>query len=73
MKKTYALDERDCANCGLKMEDAIRKIEGVKSVNISFMMQKITLEADDADFERVLKEAVKVCKKVEPDCRIVVK
>lgn len=73
MKKTYVLDELDCANCGLKMEDAIRKIEGVKSVNISFMMQKITLEADDADFERVLKEAVKVCKKVEPDCRIVVK
>ena len=73
MKKTYALDELDCANCGLKMEDAIRKIEGVKSVNISFMMPKITLEADDADFERVLKEAVKVCKKVEPDCRIVVK
>ena len=73
MKKTYALEELDCANCGLKMEDAIRKIEGVKSVNISFMMQKITLEADDADFDRVLKEAVKACKKVEPDCRIVVK
>ena len=73
MKKTYALDELDCANCGLKMEEAVRKIEGVKSVNISFMAQKITLEADDADFDRVLKEAVKACKKVEPDCRIVVK
>lgn len=73
MKKTYALDELDCANCGLKMEDAVRKIDGVKSVNISFMTQKITLEADDADFDRVLKEAVRACKKVEPDCRIVVK
>ena len=73
MKKTYALDELDCANCGLKMEEAVRKIEGVKSVNISFLTQKITLEADDADFDRVLKEAVKACKKVEPDCRIVVK
>ena len=73
MKKTYALDELDCANCGLKMEEAVRNIEGVKSVNISFMTQKITLEADDADFDRVLKEAVKACKKVEPDCRIVVK
>ena len=70
MKKTYALDELDCANCGLKMEEAVRKIEGVKSVNISFMTQKITLEADDADFDRVLKEAVKACKKVEPDCEI---
>ena len=73
MKKTYALDELDCANCGLKREEAVRKIEGVKNVNISFMTQKITLEADDADFDRVLKEAVKACKKVEPDCRIVVK
>ena len=73
MKKTYAQDELDCANCGLKMEEAVRKIEGVKNVNISFMTQKITLEADDADFDRVLKEAVKACKKVEPDCRIVVK
>lgn len=73
MKKTYALDELDCANCGLKMEEAVRKIEGVKNVNISFMTQKITLEADDADFDRVLKEAVKACKKVEPDCRIVEK
>ena len=73
MKKTYALDELDCSNCGLKMEEAVRKIKGVKSVNISFMTQKITLEADDADFDRVLKEAVKACKKVEPDCRIVVK
>lgn len=73
MKKTYALDELDCANCGLKMEEAVRKIEGVKNVNISFMTQKITLEADDADFDLVLKEAVKACKKVEPDCRIVVK
>ncbi len=36
MKKTYALDELDCANCGLKMEEAVRKIEGVKSVNICF-------------------------------------
>lgn len=72
MKKTYALDELDCANCGLKMEDAIRKISGVTSVTISFMTQKITLEAEEQEFDRVLKEAVKVCKKVEPDCRIVV-
>ena len=73
MKKTFNLIDLDCAHCAAKMEDAIRKIDGVKSVSISFMLQKITLEADDADFDRVLKEAVKICKKVEPDCRIVVK
>ena len=43
MRKVFKLDELDCANCGLKMEEAIRKIDGVKSVNISFMTQKLTL------------------------------
>ena len=71
-RKVFKLDELDCANCGLKMEEAIRKIDGVKSVNISFMTQKLTLEADDARFNDIVAEVVKVCRKVEPDCRVIV-
>lgn len=72
MRKVYKLDELDCANCGMKMEEAIRKIDGVKSVSVSFMTQKLTLDADDARFDDILKECVKVCRRVEPDCRIVI-
>ncbi len=72
MRKVFKLDELDCANCGLKMENAIRKIDGVKSVNISFMTQKLILEADDARFNDIVAEVVKVCRKVEPDCRVIV-
>lgn len=72
MRKVYKLDELDCANCGMKMEEAIRKIDGVKSVSVSFMTQKLTLDADDARFDDILKQCVKVCHKVEPDCRIVI-
>ena len=72
MRKVFKLDELDCANCGLMMEEAIRKIDGVKSVNISFMTQKLTLEADDARFNDIVAEVVKVCRKVEPDCRVIV-
>ena len=56
----------------MKMEEAIRKIDGVKSVSVSFMTQKLTLDADDARFDDILKECVKVCRRVEPDCRIVI-
>lgn len=73
MKKVFALEELDCANCAAKMENAIRKIEGVRYVSISFMAQRMTLEADDAVFEEVLKQAQKACAKVEPDCRIIIK
>ena len=72
MKKTYKI-EVDCANCAQKMEDAANTVAGVAQATVSFMTQKLTLEADDARFDQIVKEAVKACKKVEPDCEIVVK
>ena len=71
MKKTFALEELDCAHCAAKMEDAIGKIDGVVSASISFMTQKLTIEAADEDFDKILKAAQKAIKKIEPDCRIV--
>lgn len=73
MKKTFKMVDLDCANCAAKMEEAIKKIDGVTNASVNFMTQKMTIEADDAKFDAVVKEAVKVCKKVEPDCEIVVK
>ncbi|HPE95584.1 MAG TPA: cation transporter [Bacillota bacterium] len=72
MKKTYKLEDLDCANCALKIEDAIRKIDGVKDVSVNFIMQHLTLEADDEGFEEVLKRAIKAAKKAERSCRIIV-
>ena len=71
MKKKFKLEELDCANCAAKMEAAIRKIDGVKEANISFMAQKLTLEADDARFDEILDAVQKAISRVEPDCRIV--
>ena len=71
MKKVFKLEDLDCANCAAKMERSIAKIDGVVSINVSFIAQKLTIEADDARFDSIMKEAVKVCKKVEPDCRII--
>lgn len=71
MKKTFKMEELDCAHCAAKMEDAIRKIKGVQNVTINFMAQKLILEAEDDLFDDVLRQAQKACKKVEPDCSIV--
>ena len=71
MKKTFKLIDLDCANCAAKMENNIKKIDGVADATISFMAQKMTVEADDDRFESIMDEVVKVCRKVEPDCEIV--
>ena len=66
MKKKFKLQDLDCANCAAKMEEAIKKIEGVSDATVSFM----TIEADDSRFDEIMKEVVSVCRKVEPDCVI---
>lgn len=71
MKKKFKLEDLDCANCAAKMEDAVRKIDGVEDVTISFMTQKMTLTAKDQHFDEILEKSAKVMSKVEPDCRII--
>ena len=71
MKKTFKLIDLDCTNCAAKMETSIKKIDGVADASVSFMAQKMTVEADDARFDSIMKQIVKACKKVEPDCEIV--
>ena len=70
MRKTYKLIDLDCAHCAAKMEAAIQKIDGVSEASVSFLTQKLTVEADDSRFDDILKQIVKACKKVEPDCVI---
>ena len=73
MKKTFKLEDLDCANCAAKMEAAIKKLDGVKDATVSFMTQKMTIEAEDECFDEVVKAAVKCIAKVEPDCRVILK
>ena len=73
MKKMYMLEDLDCANCAAKMEEAIKKIEGVTYARVSYLAQKLTLEADDAVYDAALAEVVRTCKRIEPDCTILLK
>lgn len=72
MKKVFKMKDLDCANCAAKMENAVKNVKGVASANISFMTQKLTIDAEDDRFQEVMDEVIRVCKKVEPDCTILV-
>lgn len=70
MKKTYKI-EVDCANCANLMEEATKKIAGIADATVNFMTQKMIVEfEDDQDAKAVMKDVLKACKKVEPDCEI---
>jgi len=71
MKKTYKMEDLDCPNCAAKMENAIKKIEGVTSCTVNFIAQKMTIEAEDALFDEIIKKAIKEVKKVDSDCEVI--
>ena len=73
MKKSFAMQDLDCANCAAKMEAAIKKIDGVNDCSVNFFAQKMILDADDARFEDIIAKAAAAIRKVDPDCRLIVK
>ena len=70
MRKSFKLQDLDCANCARKMQDAAAKIDGVNSISITFMTQKMVLDADTERYDEILDKVQAVCSKVEPDCVI---
>ena len=71
MRKVFKMIDLDCANCAAKMEAAIKKLDGVNDASVNFLMQKMTVDAEDERFDTIMDEAQKICRKFEPDCQIV--
>lgn len=71
IKKSYKMENLDCANCAAKMENQINKLEGVEKAVISFMTQRFTLECEEEKLEEILENAQKICESVDRDCKIV--
>lgn len=72
MKKSYRIENLDCANCAAKMERAINEIQGVNDANISFLTQKLTLDIEEASkIDSIIRQASNICKKIESSCNIV--
>ena len=61
MKKSFKLENLDCAACAAKMEEAIKKVPGIVDANVNFLMQKVKIEFESENYDTILKEVKKVC------------
>ena len=71
MKKKFEMENLDCANCAMKMEELIKKIEGVEDASVSFMLQRLTLTAEEEKFAEILPLAEKAIHKIDADCELI--
>ncbi len=72
MRKTFKLEDLDCANCAAKLERAISEIDGVTKASVSFIAQKMIVEAQECDMEKVIAAIPKAAKKAVPDCTVII-
>ena len=70
MKYTYRLENLECAHCAAKMEEGIRKLPGVESVNVNFLTQKLIINADSSIIDELMVSVKAIIAKVEPDCEV---
>ncbi len=74
MRKSYAMEELDCANCAAKMERAINKLPGVEKATVTFMTSRLSLVvADDVDLADLMQKVQKEVSRVDPNCKVIVK
>ena len=71
MRKSFRLDEIDCANCARKLQDELARLDGVDAVSVNSLTQKLPLSAADESFDDVLERVVALAARVEPDCEII--
>lgn len=71
MKKQFKVKNLDCANCAAKLENGIKKLDGVNTATVNFMTQKLTLEADDEKFGEVLDKVSVLCKRLDSKWEII--
>lgn len=67
MKAVLKLEGLCCANCAAKIENAVQKIDGIEEANLSFMTQKLTIQAPDAEMDRIVDEATRIAKRIEDE------
>lgn len=68
--KSYRLEGLDCANCAMKIEKGVQKINGVKEVTVNFTSGKLTIDAEEDHLATIEQETKKVVKELEPDVKV---
>ena len=70
MKKTYILEDLDCAHCASLIEEKVGKLDGVSQSRVTLLTQKLTVEVSEDKAAGLLEEIIKVVKKLEPDVEV---
>ncbi|RAO99023.1 ATPase [Petrotoga sp. 9PW.55.5.1] len=66
-RKEVILEGLSCANCATKIEDSVKKLDGIEDVSVNFVSKTLKFKIDN---ESKIEEIEKIVKKIEPDVKV---
>lgn len=70
MKATFQMENLGCASCAAKMEQKISQLSGVSGCSVNFMTEKLVIEGDEGQMPRIVEEARRIVRRIEPKAGI---
>jgi len=71
-RKSIYFSGLHCADCALKIENEVSRINGVKSATLDFVSQKLTIDAEDKNkLQDIMNKAAEIALGIEPDIKII--
>lgn len=70
MIRKYNIENVDCANCAAKMEEGIKKIDGVNDARVNFLTQKLVIDTEREDIDAVMDCVLKICRRIDSEVEI---
>ena len=71
MKRTFELEDLDCAHCAAKIQEEVSKLDGVSNCRVSFLTTKMDYEVEDDKDKAVEKAMREIVKQLEPDVTVI--
>jgi Cd2+/Zn2+-exporting ATPase len=69
-EKEFELEGLNCSNCALKIEDQVKKLDGMEKVELNFATSTLKVAAEDAKLEKIKEELQKISDRIEPGVKV---
>ncbi|QWU16610.1 cadmium-translocating P-type ATPase [Paenibacillus sophorae] len=73
VKRQWILEGLDCANCAMKIENRVSKMDGVASCSVNFATKTLTMETDSSFPETGVSQVERTVTSLEPHVRLLEK
>ena len=69
-EKEFELEGLNCSNCAMKIEDQVKKLEGMENVELNFATSTLKVAAEESRLQKIKEELQQISDRIEPGVKV---